>query len=52
MSTSNPIVYVLKLVLGFILLIVTICWWLHILLYIIIIQNGKPANPFLNTLFI
>ncbi|KAM3140194.1 hypothetical protein pb186bvf_007747 [Paramecium bursaria] len=52
MSTSNPIIYVLKLVLGFLLLIVTICWWMHILLYIIIIQNGKPANPFLNTLFI
>lgn len=51
-GNSNPLTYILKLVLGVILLLITITWWLHILLYVIIQYDGIPASPFLNRMFI
>jgi len=52
LGKSNPLVYIIKLLLGIILMMVTITWWIHLLLFTIITPNGVPLNTFLNKMFI
>ena len=42
--------YWLGLFVGIICFILSLAWFLHILLYFIIIPNGQPITPFLNNL--
>ena len=44
--------YWLGLFAGIICLILSLAWFLHILLYFIIMPNGQPVTPFLNNLLI
>lgn len=50
-SKSNPLWYGLKLVLGVLGLLLSIAWFLHIVLFILPGRNNE-VDPFLNTLFI
>ena len=44
----EPLVYVLKLTLGILFAIISFLWILHIILFNLIVINGKPASPFFN----
>ncbi len=44
----EPLLYCLKLVLGIFLAAVSVLWFFHILLFNIIVINGKPVTPFFN----
>lgn len=44
--------YWFGLIFGIICLIVSLAWWVHILLYFIITPNGQPIYPFLNKLLV
>lgn len=44
----EPLLYCLKLVLGIFFAIVSVLWFFHILLYNLIVIDGKPASPFFN----
>lgn len=46
---GNPLVYLLKLFGGIIFGGISLSWWLHICIFIL---PAKPADPFLNTLFV
>ena len=46
--TANPLVDLLKLILGIILSILSLFFWIHILLYKLIIKNEQPISGFLN----
>lgn len=50
-SQSNPLWYILKLVLGIIGLVISVMWLLHICLYMLP-EKGFEVDPFLNKLFI
>jgi hypothetical protein len=45
---ANPVLSVFKLILGILLSIVSLIFWLHILLYKLIIKKGQPITGFLN----
>lgn len=51
-QACNPCVYILKLLLGVALALVTVAWWIHLVLFTMIQINGRPYHPFLNRLFI
>lgn len=46
--TANPVLQVFKLILGIFLSILSLIFWLHILLYKLIKKNGQPISGFLN----
>lgn len=46
--TANPVLDVFKLILGILLSILSLIFWLHILLYKLIKKNGQPISGFLN----
>jgi len=48
---SNPIVDVLKLILGILLAVVSFAIILNIIVYVLISVNGHPASEFLNSVF-
>lgn len=45
---SNPIFYILKLIMGLLGIVISILWWLHILLCMVITPDGFPLTTFLN----
>jgi LMBR1 domain-containing protein 1 len=44
--------YWFGLLLGIICLILSLSWFIHIILYFIVIPNGQPLHPFLNNLLV
>lgn len=44
--------YYLELLAGILCLILSLAWFIHIILYFIAIPNGQPIHPFLNNLLI
>lgn len=46
--TANPVLDVLKLIGGILLAVLSLIFWLHILLYKLIKKNGQPISGFLN----
>lgn len=45
---ANPVLDVFKLILGILLSVLSLIFWLHILLYKLVIKNGQPISGFLN----
>lgn len=50
--SANPIWDVLKLIFGILLACLSFVVLLHIILNVLVIVNGKPLTPFLNTVFV
>jgi len=48
----NPLVFIGKFILGIIFSVLSILWWIHILLFVVIKSDGNPVHPFLNDLLI
>ena len=48
----NVLIYWLGIPFGIVCLLLSLCWFVHILLYFIIIIDGKPIYPFLNYLLL
>lgn len=48
-SNSNPLWYILKLVLGIIAVVLSVCWIIHIAIFML---PPEPIDPFLNSFFI
>jgi len=49
---SNPLIYCMKLVLGVLCFVVSIIWWLQVLLHCVIKVNGYPLTGFLNNMLV
>jgi LMBR1 domain-containing protein 1 len=52
LNDKNVLLYWLGLPIGIICLLLSLCWFIHILLYFIIIPYGIPIYPFLNILLL
>lgn len=46
----EPMVYVFKLILGFVCIILSLILVIHIFCYLLLKVDGRPVNPFLNNL--
>ncbi|KAL4484994.1 hypothetical protein ABPG74_020171 [Tetrahymena malaccensis] len=51
-ATTNPLIYYAKLLLGFFGIIISLVWWVHILLAVIVKKNGFPIYPLLDKMFL
>jgi len=49
---TNPLVWLLKCIFGMVFICVSVIWWIHILVFMVIKPNGVPLNLFLNQVFI
>lgn len=48
-ANTNPVVWVLKLILGILFFIISFVWWLHIIIFVLAPGwSGFPSSPFLN----
>lgn len=48
----NPLLFIGKFILGCLFCVVSVIWWIHILISIVIKSNGDPLHPFLNNFLI
>lgn len=50
--TTNPLVYLLKLLAGLFLFCISIIWWIQILVYAVIRNNNVPLTGFLTNMLV